>query len=253
MPPTVITVRHAQGHHNVKNQWRLYDAVLTTLGKQECASLSNSFPHHDKIDLMVVSPLRRTIQTAVLSFGPVLAREEVPFVLHPKAQEVSERNCNVGFNEKRLKHEVQALFDGQDVGFDFEARMDYGLVEDGWNSKKGYWGPDKAAVERRAADLRAWLFARPEKTIVLVTHGAFLHYFTEDWEGFHPSIGSAYRNCEVREFNFTPESKPADAHIRETEWSVKNRDGTPKKDATVRAEVNAVEASAPTEGSRPAL
>lgn len=39
---------------------------------------------------MLASPLRRTIQTASLSFGPVLARKEVPFMLLPLLQEVSD-------------------------------------------------------------------------------------------------------------------------------------------------------------------
>jgi broad specificity phosphatase PhoE len=247
MPPTVITVRHAQGHHNVKNQWRLYDAVLTPLGHQECAELSKKFPHHDKVDLLVASPLRRTIQTAVESFGPVLTRKEVPFLLQPKAQEVSTRNCNVGFNKERLKHEVRALFEGQDIGQELETRIDYDLVVEGWNSKEGYWGADEPEVKQRAADLRAWRFDRPEQTILLVTHGAFLHYFTEDWEGFHPSLGSAYRNCEVREFTFTPASKQGDAHIKETAASRKTREGVAEKHAHVEAEIS-------TEGaSRPAL
>lgn len=152
MPPTVITVRHAQGHHNVnvsiycslsprskaehaQNQWRIYDATLTDLGHQECATLAKNFPHHKKVDLLVASPLRRTIQTAVLSFGPVLARPEVPFLLHPKAQEVSERNCNIGFERDELKNVVKGLFEGQDLGFDLEGRVDYDGVVDGWNSK----------------------------------------------------------------------------------------------------------------------
>ena len=245
MPPKVITVRHAQGHHNVKNQWRLYDAVLTTLGHQECAALSKQFPYHGEVDLMVASPLRRTIQTAIESFGAVLARKEVPFLLHPNAQEVSGRNCNIGFNKERLKHEVRNLFEGKDLGFDPVERMDFDLVQDGWNSKEGYWSPDEPDIKKRAADLRAWLYDRPEQTIVLVTHGAFLHYFTEDWEGFHPSIGSAYRNCEVREFNFTPESRNDNAHIKETAVSRKNREGVPDKHASVAKDITVVEVSRP--------
>ncbi|ETN38223.1 uncharacterized protein HMPREF1541_06254 [Cyphellophora europaea CBS 101466] len=244
MPPTVIIVRHAQGDHNVGNKWRLKDATLTKIGMQQCASLAEWFPFHDKVDLMVSSPLRRTIQTAVHSFGPILTRTEVPFLLHPKAQEVSERNCNVGFAKEPLKAEVKKLFEGHDLGYDVGSRIDYDGVEEGWNSKKGYWGPEKEAVEKRAADMRAWLYERSEKTIVLVTHGAFLHYFTEDWEGYHPSLGSAYHNCEVRQFTFTPESTQGDAHIKETTWSRENRSHVAEKESVVVAE---------RDGVRPAL
>jgi broad specificity phosphatase PhoE len=37
-------------------------------------------------------------------------------------------------------------------------------------------------LKERARAARRWLKARPEKEIVMVTHGGFLHYFTEDWE-----------------------------------------------------------------------
>lgn len=38
-------------------------------------------------------------------------------------------------------------------------------------------------MQKRAAALRCWLWKRPEENIALVTHGAFLHYLTEDWRG----------------------------------------------------------------------
>lgn len=44
------------------------------------------------------------------------------------------------------------------------------------------WAPETKAIKDRAREARRWLKARPEKEIVLVTHGGFLHYFTEDWE-----------------------------------------------------------------------
>jgi hypothetical protein len=109
--------------------------MLTKLGKEQCAELARSFPYHDKVDLLVASPLRRTIQTAVLSFGPVLSRKDVPFLLHPNAQEVSERNCNVGFSKERLTHEVPTMFEDVELDFDVMDRMDFEGVIEGWNSK----------------------------------------------------------------------------------------------------------------------
>lgn len=46
----------------------------------------------------------------------------------------------------------------------------------------GRYAPQNAALKERARAARRWLKARPEKEIVVVTHGGFLHYFTEDWE-----------------------------------------------------------------------
>ena len=74
------------------------------------------------------------------SFGPLLARSnpEVKFLLHPAAQEVSERRCNVGFEREELKEVVKGLFEGVDVGFadgDVVGRIDFGGVVEGWNTK----------------------------------------------------------------------------------------------------------------------
>lgn len=38
------------------------------------------------------------------------------------------------------------------------------------------------AIEKRARAVRCWLSHRVEREIVVVTHGAFLHFLTEDWE-----------------------------------------------------------------------
>lgn len=71
------------------------------------------------------------------------------------------------------------------------------------------------AVDARAAALRAWLYQRPEKNIVLVSHGAFLHYFSEDWTFFDGAKGTAYENCEYRQFTFTEQSNEKEAHLIE--------------------------------------
>ncbi|MCJ1307624.1 hypothetical protein MMC25_001271 [Agyrium rufum] len=79
----------------------------------------------------------------------------------------------------------------------------------------GKYAPDKPVVEKWAAELRTWLFKRPESRSVYVTHGAFLHFLTEDWTGDDPEKGTGYLNCEVRAFNFTDNSTESDAHLFE--------------------------------------
>jgi hypothetical protein len=31
--------------------------------------------------------------------------------------------------------------------------------------------------------------------VVVVTHGAFAHFLTEDWDVEDPMVGTAYKNC----------------------------------------------------------
>jgi broad specificity phosphatase PhoE len=88
------------------------------------------------VDIVFASPLRRTIQTAALSLGPALARDEVPFVLLPPLQEVSNIACDVGLAD--AADDVQPIlaetFDEGELPFDIK-KVDASFVVPGWNSK----------------------------------------------------------------------------------------------------------------------
>ncbi|KAH3939205.1 hypothetical protein HBI25_194960 [Parastagonospora nodorum] len=220
MPPKVHLIRHAQGEHNVSHDYTIPDAVLTAKGKEQCRALSAAFPHHQNVETVFASPLRRTIQTAALSFGPTLARKEVPFILLPGLQEVGNIESDTGIADtpEDLRQILPALFAEDELTFELE-KIDSSALTQGWNSKASYWAYEKPAISRRAADVRNWLFQRPEAEVIVVTHGAIAHFLTEDWDVEDPMIGTAYKNCEHREFVFTSDSTSADAHVEETERS----------------------------------
>jgi hypothetical protein len=96
------------------------------LGEKQCSDLRNSFPNHAQIELMVASPLRRTIHTALLSFEPVFeAHKDFKLLLLPEAQETSDVPCDTGSDPVVLKKEF----------VDRGLPVDLSLVHDGWNSK----------------------------------------------------------------------------------------------------------------------
>ncbi|KAF1936165.1 phosphoglycerate mutase-like protein [Clathrospora elynae] len=225
MPPKIHLVRHAQGEHNATRDYSIRDAVLTDKGKEQCRTLKSSFKHHEDIDIVFVSPLRRTIQTAALSFGPTLSRKEVPFVLLPVLQEVSNIACDVGIADtaEDVKQLLPKIFAEGEVEFDIN-KIDAVAVTAGWNSKEGYWAYERGAILKRAADIRNWLFQRAEAQVIIITHGAFAHFLTEDWDVEDPMLGTAYKNCEHREFLFTPTSTAQDAHVIEC-WESRRRRG----------------------------
>ncbi|KAF2642888.1 phosphoglycerate mutase family protein-like protein [Massarina eburnea CBS 473.64] len=222
MPPKISLVRHAEGYHNLYRDYTLPDPLLTPVGKQQCAALSSKFPHHDTVDLVVASPLRRTVQTAAYSFGPTLARPEVPFILHPALQEVAASGSDTGTDAGLLTKAIEDMFQGENLGFDW-TKVDQSQVTDGWNSKKGYWAYTRKALSARSADVRNWLFQRPELHIIIVTHGAIAHFITEDWDVEDPMTMTAYQNCEVRDFVFSKSSQEDDAHLTETAESKSKR------------------------------
>ena len=80
-------------------------------------------------------------------------------VAMPELQETSDLPCDTGSGPEVLARE----FEGRPV--------DLGFVREGWDSKRMKWAPTATAIEKRAGDARRWLIARPEKDIVVVSHG----------------------------------------------------------------------------------
>lgn len=88
------------------------------------------------METVFASPLRRTIQTAALSFGPTLARKEVPFILLPGLQEVGDMKSDTGIADvpEDLTQILPDLFAEAELTFDLD-RIDSSALTKGWNSK----------------------------------------------------------------------------------------------------------------------
>lgn len=167
MAPIIHCVRHAQGYHNISEEnHKIVDPNLTPFGEEQCLSFSKSFPYHKSVDLVVASALTRTINTALAAFGDDIKRGGYKVIALPDLQEASELPCDTGSSPEVLAKKFA------------DKPVDLGLVKDDWTSKKGRYSPDVEAVKARARDARKWLMARPEKEIVVVTHGKSHHNLT---------------------------------------------------------------------------
>lgn len=236
MAPILHCVRHAQGFHNLNNtNHSIRDPLLTPFGEGQCSALATNFPSHDKIELVIASPMKRTLYTALLGFGQDIERIGKPIIAIPELQETSDLPCDTGSSPEDIARE----FAGKPV--------DLGLVKPGWNSKQLLFAPTQEAIELRAKQARLWLMSRPEKEIVVVTHGTapfslspltlilytnkhtggFLHYFTEEWAGSSGASGTGWANTEYRSYTFSS-ADPAGAHLVETPESLRRRMGNDK-------------------------
>ena len=167
MPPTIHLIRHAQGYHNLRTaNHDMPDPSLTLLGETQCRYLAQLFPYHSDIDLLVASPIRRTLYTAIHSF-PAELEKGLRVIALPEIQETSDLPCDTGSDVPILRDE----FANKPVDLD--------LVTKGWNSKSGKWAATNSAIEKRAREARVWLRGREEENIAVVTHGGFLHFLTE--------------------------------------------------------------------------
>ena len=73
----IFCIRHGESTHNILyQQWGMktffdknfYDTNLTLNGINQSIELGNKWDNKDKIDLVIVSPLSRTLQTAMNIF-----------------------------------------------------------------------------------------------------------------------------------------------------------------------------------------
>jgi hypothetical protein len=174
-------VRHAQGWHNVDPEGvsRVpsgLDARLTPEGERQCAALS-AVAAELQPEVIVSSPLMRTLQTAALSFGGQL-RAGVPLVALEDCRETVNYLCD---SRRPLSVNVAELA-ASGVAVDTAGCPHE--HDELWASYERRHGPQEAfAAHRESADLPglavrarsafAWLGARPERELVLVSHSAF--------------------------------------------------------------------------------
>lgn len=173
MAPTIHLVRHAQGVHNLcQANESAHDPDLTPLGLTQCAELKASFPHHSQISRLVASPLRRTLNTCIESFGTSAL---YPITTLETLQEISDAPCDTGSTREVLKKE-------------FGEKIDVENLHVGWTDKgKGSkFEPEIKKLFIRAREARCKLrelAGDGDGHIVVVSHGGFLHFLTDDWHG----------------------------------------------------------------------
>lgn len=184
--------------------------MLTPLGEEQCETLRDTtFPDQSNISLVVASPLCRTLQTASLMFGEALKTNSnsrgSPLILAlPDTQETSDDLCDVGSDPAVLRRIVA----------DNQWPVDLSHIHDGWNDKtlQSRYSPHSSAIAARARDARLLLRRKirelvdnsgdAQVVVVLVTHGGYLHYFTDDWEDSFQFPGTGWHNCETRSYTF---------------------------------------------------
>ncbi|KAE8659223.1 Nudix hydrolase [Hibiscus syriacus] len=239
-------VRHGQAMHNVEGDKdrkallsdHLFDAQLSPLGLQQVCKLRNDVHASGllkKIDLVITSPLYRTMQTAMGVFGSESQADggnndkfsAIPSGLNcPPIMAVElcrdrlgQRPCDM----RRRVSECQDLFPSIDFTmasslaiiylsvFEVCIVFVYVLIFDGMDQmdseEDSMWNPDvRESEDEMAARMvlfMEWLWTRPEQEIVIVSHGIILqHILYVLGNDCHPTVRSAlckrFDNCELR-------------------------------------------------------
>ncbi|KAK7385427.1 hypothetical protein VNO78_31145 [Psophocarpus tetragonolobus] len=223
---TIHLVRHAQGVHNVAGEknhdaydsYDYFDANITPLGWEQVGNLRKHVKAcgvSKNIELVVVSPLLRTMQTAVGVFGGeayTVGVTEPPLMIENVRSSdhfaVSSVNCppfiavelcreQMGVHpcdKRRTISEYRKMFPA----------IDFSLIE---SDEDSLWESDvrekKEEVSARGLKFLEWLWTRKEKEIAVVTHSSFLfNTLAAFGNDCHPDIKSAlcdhFANCELR-------------------------------------------------------
>ncbi|TKA25572.1 hypothetical protein B0A50_05433 [Salinomyces thailandicus] len=212
MPPTLHLVRHAEGPHNTA--WHgegIKDPFLTDHGREQCEELCSQFPHHDKIELLMASPMKRCIETCKISFQPAVDRLQ-KILLMPLAQEASDEHMDTGSSTEEIKEAFGDLVD--------EHRLVD--VHPYWNKNIGRFGTDPTTQMERARQLRCFIMGRQEKHVAIVSHGSFNHCITGKFKPDGTQTTRMWNNAECRSYTFD-ESSGEEALIVETEESISRR------------------------------
>ncbi|EDO02325.1 hypothetical protein SS1G_04801 [Sclerotinia sclerotiorum 1980 UF-70] len=155
--------------------------------------LENDDPLAQEIDLIVVSPMRRTLQTAQQGLGWLMKRG-VPVILRPEWQENSDKPCDTGTPIELMEKEWP--------------QFDWSGVDPLFPAKSGLYEFSKKALTERGIAARKWLQQRPEKVIAVVSHSAFLRTCISYRH---------YANADYRIFDFADEDGQGNAELVEQE------------------------------------
>jgi broad specificity phosphatase PhoE len=104
-------------------QTTIYPTQLVPLGEEQARALGSIFAVSESIELILSSPLRRTIQTALLAFPS--GDKNLQVIAWPEVQEASDLICDNGRGLLDIKAEFEDL------------PVDFSLVEPGWHIKVG--------------------------------------------------------------------------------------------------------------------
>jgi broad specificity phosphatase PhoE len=186
MTKEIYLIRHAQSEANaaldLDNPTFYYDARITSVGKEQALSVQKKLKNID-FDLMLCSPLTRTLQTFSLIFPTPINNT----IILPLIREHLDHSCDVGRQPSILQKEFSHLnFD--DVNkfwwnndkYIHEKKINYESIED---------------LDKRVMRFKKWIQKRSENKIALVSHGTFIsriiHFFLDncEFEIWYPDNG----------------------------------------------------------------
>ncbi|GAW16245.1 hypothetical protein ANO14919_056680 [Xylariales sp. No.14919] len=226
MPPTIHIIRTAQGAHYTRDSGNIeyHDPVLTKEGYEQCTELASEIAGlGHKFELVIASPMKRSIQTAIAVFREYLRSKKI--VLLPDLQELGMYPGDTGSPQG----ELERIF-GTDV-------LDYYFVGPDWTDKSPGSRSAFSSLFKRAHLARHFIrsvartYRDTDAHIAVLTHSHFINYLLTGY-----SDTSVFKFAERRAFRHVFEEEDGlNSRLEETPDSVARRekkrlDAIPKGD-----------------------
>ena len=186
----IYWIRHGESFSNISDvNHNIIDPDLTNLGINQCFNLKNKMISdnlYEKIDLVVVSPLSRSLQTCSNIFDNIM--NQVNFICVEEIREHINKPCHKRKKKAELKNKYKFI-DFSNIAYE----NDY--LYDKYNCNE-----PKSEVIKRCDKFIKWLKCRKEKNIVVISHGNYLFPMFNDVLKDSQNK-TFFTNCELRMYD----------------------------------------------------
>ena len=200
MSKSLYLIRHGHSLHNELfhkigvQAFRIpatIDSPLTQEGHLQSIELGQSWQKKKEIELVLVSPLTRTLETCMNIFGDT----EIPIISQEFLREypIGEDTCNKRSSLTLLKNHFPKIEFQLDVDQDTLWKEDYreNMIE----------------LEQRLEKMITYLQKRHEKNIAIVGHSSFFGQFKDNHIGYLENGDEELKHCYPYEFILDPDYK----------------------------------------------
>jgi broad specificity phosphatase PhoE len=188
-PPALVhIIRHGEALHNVQRGYPYPDPPLTEAGMQATEELASSISP----DIIVISPMTRTIQTAmnVFPFLQVADSSVIPVEIWPDLREANDAICNKGLS----RTDIQTKF----------PQFDFSECHETWDYANHT--TTDAVVRAERVRRRLYGLSTRYKSIVVISHRGLLAFLVQ---------GRRFNPAELRSYRFATGEETQDKKTRQ--------------------------------------
>ena len=192
MSKYLYLIRHGKALHNELfekmgvNAFRIKDTIdssLTKQGHEQSIHLGQTWEIKDEIELVLVSPLTRALETAVNIFGnntPIVCQEFL------REYPIGEDTCNKRSDTNLLIKNFPTI--------DFSHI--HSQTDTLWNHK----GESIKELDKRIQTMISYIKNRPENKIAIVGHGSYIGHFKDNKINYLENGDEELKHCFPYEY-----------------------------------------------------